>query len=152
MTISPTVHQLALPSADDLEILALVDSFERCIVPREEWNHRAHLVYALVMLLRHGPADGAREIREGILRYNRAQQIEQTLTGGYHESLTHFYICLVQRYVEECDASRALHELADELWDRFGDHELPYRYYSRERLSSWEARIAWVEPDLRPLC
>ncbi|MEX2283035.1 MAG: hypothetical protein WEE89_11180 [Gemmatimonadota bacterium] len=137
--------------ADDAEIMALVDSFERCVVPREEWNHRAHLVYALVMLLRHGPVQGAREIREGILRYNRVQGIEQTLSSGYHETLTAFHIEIVQRFVEKRDVSRYLHELAEELWTRFGDPELPYRYYSREVLSSWEARTSWMEPDLMRL-
>jgi hypothetical protein len=137
--------------ARDAEILALVDSFERCVVPRTEWNHRAHLIYAMVMLLRNGPAAGSRAIREGIMRYNTAQGIEQTLSGGYHESLTRFYIWVVQRFVERCDRSRSWSELADAVVRECGERDLPYRYYSRERLDSWEARTTWLEPDLQPL-
>jgi hypothetical protein len=105
----------------------------------------------MVMLIRNGPAAGSRAIREGILRFNAAQRIEQTLTGGYHESLTRFYISLVQRFVERCDRSLSWSELADQVVAECGDRDLPYRYYSRARLDSWEARTQWLEPDLRAL-
>ena len=133
------------------EMLELVDAFEACTIPRERWNHRAHLVYALVMLSRHGAALGAFAIRDGILRYADVQRIEQTPTGGFHETLTRFYIWLVQRFLERADRTAALSQLLDELLREHGDKDLPYRYYSRERLNSWEARTRWLEPDLRPL-
>jgi len=37
------------------------------------------------------------------------------------------------------------------LVDRYGSKRLPFEYYSRERLMSWEARMDWVGPDLKPL-
>jgi hypothetical protein len=143
---------VATLNSRDEELLALVESFEQCTVPKEQWNHRAHLVYALVMMLRHGADGGAKTIREGILRYNAALCVEQTMTGGYHESLTRFYIWVVQRFVETCDTRKSLGELSDELWAACGARDLPYRYYSRERLNSWAARTQWLEPDLQPLC
>ena len=39
-------------------------------------------------------------------------------------------------------------QLATVLIDWLGDRDLPYRHYSRERLSSPEARDQWVDPDL----
>jgi len=126
----------------------LVASFEACTVPREQWDHRAHLAYALVMLRRHGPVLGTFAIRDGILRYNEAQRIEQTLERGYHETLTRFYIWVVQRFIAHADARAPLPLLLDELCERYGDRDLPYRYYSRERLTSWEAKTGWLEPDL----
>lgn len=134
----------------DAALHALLRGFEECTVPRELWNHRAHLAYALHLLLEH-PGDGGERIRAGILRYNRVQQIEQTLTGGYHETLTRFYIRVVERFVASADRARGLADLTDELYARYGDRELPYRYYSRERLQSWEARTRWVEPDIEEL-
>ncbi|MGH7466679.1 MAG: hypothetical protein ACRENP_01710 [Longimicrobiales bacterium] len=137
--------------AEDARILELVAAFEACAVARQAWDHRAHLVYALVMLLRHGQQEGARRIREGILRYNAAQRIEQTLSGGYHESITRFYIWVVQRFVIGADLTEPMHVLARELYARCGDRDLPFQYYSRERLMSWQARTEWVEPDLQVL-
>jgi hypothetical protein len=78
-----------------------------------------------------------------------AQGIEQTLSSGYHETLTRFFITVVESFIATCDPSRPLHALAEELWDRFGDRDLPYAYYSRELLSSWEARTSWIAPDLK---
>jgi hypothetical protein len=42
-------------------------------------------------------------------------------------------------------------ERANSLIKAHGDKTLPLKYYSRERLMSWEARTRWVEPDLSPL-
>lgn len=39
----------------------------------------------------------------------------------------------------------------NELLKRCGRSELPFEYYSRERLLSPEARATWVEPDLQAL-
>lgn len=141
----------AVSTADE-EILELVAGFEACTVARSDWDHRAHLVYALVLLMRHGHQEGAVRIREGILRYNAAQGIEQTLTGGYHESITRFYIWVVQRFVDRADGSLPLHVLAHDLYERFGARDLPFAYYSRDLLMSWKARTEWVEPDLQKLC
>jgi hypothetical protein len=44
-----------------------------------------------------------------------------------------------------------LADLANQLIVECVDRNLPFTYYSRERLMSPEARRGWVEPDLRPL-
>lgn len=129
----------------------LLAAFEAGTIPREEWNHRAHLTMSLWYILDYGPDRGATRIREGLLRYNRLQGIEQTADSGYHETLTRFYIWLVQRFVVTSDPGRSRLELLDELCDRYGSLDYPLRYYSREHLSSWEARTTWVAPDLLPM-
>jgi len=37
------------------------------------------------------------------------------------------------------------------LIEQYGARDFPLRYYSKDRLMSVEARLGWVEPDLRPL-
>jgi hypothetical protein len=37
------------------------------------------------------------------------------------------------------------------LLARYGARDLPLRHYSKELLTSAEARFGWVEPDLRPI-
>jgi hypothetical protein len=39
----------------------------------------------------------------------------------------------------------------ERLLARYGARDLPLRHYSRELLTSAEARYGWVEPDLRPI-
>lgn len=135
------------------EIETLLRDFETCALPRPAWTHAAHLTVALCYLLRHPPDAAADLIRSGIKRFNRAHGIETTPTGGYHETLTLFWIHVVRRHLEEsADADeRALVALANNLVRRYGRSGLPFEYYTRARLFSPEARAAWVEPDLKPL-
>jgi len=139
---------------DDREIRDVeefVREFESCTLPREQWTHRAHLTVGLWYLSRHPEDEAIDRIRAGIRRFNEAKGVEQTRDGGYHETITRFYIWVIARFLGESDRSRPLIELADELFARCGDRNLPLRYWSKDLLMSWEARIRWVDPDLREL-
>ncbi len=133
------------------EILALVRRFEDCTLPREEWTHAAHLTVALWHLLQFDWPEAVARVRRGIKRYNAAHGILTTPTGGYHETLTLFWLRVVRTFLEaERNEARALVHLANELITS-ADKGLPLAHYTRERLFSPEARAAWVEPDLKPL-
>jgi hypothetical protein len=58
---------------------------------------------------------------------------------------------VIDRFVQDADRSRPIDELAIALIDGLGARDLPFRYYSRERLLSTAARLAWLEPDLAAL-
>ena len=134
------------------EILALVRRFEDCTLPREEWTHAAHLTVALWHLLQYDWPEAVRRVRRGIRRYNAAHGIRATPTGGYHETLTLFWLRRVRAFLEGGrNEARSLVSLANEL-AASADKSLPLEHYTRERLFSPEARAAWVEPDLKPLC
>ncbi len=139
------------PARSDAELAELIEAFEAGDVPRGSWTHRAHLSMALVYLLRYGAELGPQRICAGILHFNAAQNVEQTPTTGYHETITRFYIWAVQRFVDACDRTRPQYQLANELFELFGERSLPLQYYSKERINSWEARTEWVLPDLQPL-
>ena len=48
-------------------------------------------------------------------------------------------------------ANGLIAKYADSLRDSSASRTLPFRYYTRSRLMSLEARINWVEPDLKSL-
>lgn len=50
-------------------------------------------------------------------------------------------------WTHRADLTVAAYRVVDECTDR----EIPYTYYSRERLMSSAARREWIEPDLAPL-
>jgi hypothetical protein len=139
------------PHSKPEEIGKLVEAFESCTLPREEWTHRAHLTVALWYLSRHGEAEATELIRRGIQRFNRARGIVTTRTSGYHETITLFYVRVVRRHLRESGAGGCAVDLVNSLLRDYGDRNLPLEYYSRERLMSWEARAGWVEPDLKTL-
>ncbi|MBV8856781.1 MAG: hypothetical protein JOZ02_07465 [Acidobacteria bacterium] len=133
------------------EILTLVRRFEDCTLPREEWTHAAHLTVALWHLLQFDWPEAVARVRARIKRYNAAHGIVTTPTGGYHETLTLFWLRMVRAFLEaERNEARALVHLANDLAATH-DRGLPLKHYTRERLFSPEARAGWVEPDLKSL-
>ncbi|MDT4895672.1 MAG: hypothetical protein QOH25_749 [Acidobacteriota bacterium] len=139
------------PYRSSEEVLRLVREFESCTLPRARWTHHAHLVVALWYLVRHEEAAATRLIRDGIMRYNKVSGIEQTKTGGYHETITLFYIRVIRKFLSTANPDCTLAALATSLIRVCGDKNLPLEYYSRERLMSWEARTGWLEPDVKAL-
>jgi hypothetical protein len=144
-------HERGATYRTSVEILRLVREFEACTLARARWTHHAHLLVALWYLMRHGEEEATRLIRDRIKRYNRAKGIETTPTGGYHETITLFYIRVIRRFLSAANPDCTLASLADSLLDSCGDKNLPLEYYSRERLMSWEARTNWLEPDRKAL-
>jgi hypothetical protein len=120
-------------------------------LPKSEWTHEAHLRVGLWHLLRHSPAEALDLLRDRIRRYNIATGGTNTETTGYHESITRFYVWVIDRFLQNIDRTRSIDELTTELIHACGDRELPLNYWTKSRLMSSEARLGWVEPDLRPL-
>ncbi|MEP0793780.1 hypothetical protein NDI44_04525 [Trichocoleus sp. DQ-A3] len=133
------------------EIENLIAAFKNCTLPRDEWNHHAHLTVAVWYLTRYSEAEATNCIRDRIQRYNLANGIKTTKNSGYHETMTLFWIRIVSHYLSVADRTRSIVYLANELIDSYADKNLPLTYYNRDRLMSWQARISWTEPDLKPL-
>jgi hypothetical protein len=133
------------------EIDSLIHAFQECSLPRNQWTHAAHLTVALWYLFYDSEPEAINAIRNGIKRYNSVQGIEMTKDGGYHETLTLFWVQTVRRYLAEVKRNRSIVSLANGLIAQYADGTLPFRYYTRDRLMSWEARLNWVEPDLRAI-
>jgi hypothetical protein len=70
------------------------------------------------------------------------------VTGLYHETLTRFWLQLVE---QRLDRSRCLEESVGEVQEQLSDKNLAFDYYSRERIDSQEARETWLQPDLKEL-
>jgi hypothetical protein len=151
VTSPPAPPALLSPPLSVSEIRELAAAFERCDIPRGAWNHRAHLVVALWYLVLYGPDEGGERVRVGIQRLNAANGVPQTPDGGYHETITRFYLWAIRRHLRDAPRDSSLADLANTLIAAWGDKTRPLEYYSRDRLMSWEARTGWVEPDLRPM-
>ena len=134
-----------------VEVENLAAAFECCTLPRDRWNHRAHLMVGLWYLLKHPKAKATGIIREGIKRYNESVNILTTKTTGYHETITLFYVELIHNFLKQATEDKSIAQLANELLNAYGDKKIPLKYYTEERLMSWEARTSWVAPDLKPL-
>ena len=136
-------------SAADIE--QIVMQFESCTLPRKAWTHRAHVTVAVWYLSRQEQPEAIRSIRRSIRRYNESCGIAGGAGGGYHETITMFYMRVLRLYLDGLGAHASLVERTNAAVHRFGAGNLPLEYYSPERLMSPQARAQWVEPDLKPL-
>jgi hypothetical protein len=144
-----TPDRSAYPTTD--AVRDIIAAFESLELPRADWTHRAHLTVAAWYVMWYGPDTALERVRDGIRRYNAANGVAQTPTGGYHETLTRFYVRLVARAVARAGLHGPLVQVVNRVVDACEDRELPFAYYSRERLQSWTARTSWIEPDLAAL-
>ena len=134
------------------EIESIVHGFQWCTLSRERWTHAAHLTIALWYHLRLSWPDAEKLICASIKRFNAAHGIMTTPTGGYHETMTLFWVHMVREFLEDVREEKlSVLRLFNRFIERYGRKELPLEYYSRERLMSLEARAHWVEPDLKNL-
>ena len=125
---------------------AFARAFETGGVTPADFNHVAHVRVAWVYLHEAASVEEAlARMREAIRRFAAAAGASQK----YHETIT----VLWMRLLADVRARGASGELADVLraHPALADKDLPLVYYSRERLFSDEARVAWVEPDRLPL-
>jgi hypothetical protein len=120
-------------------------------LPKAEWTHEAHLRAGLWHVLHHGPFVALDLLRERISAYNESVGTPNSDSSGYHETITRFYVVVIDRFLSTADRSLDLDALAVQLIAAYGDRRLPLHHYSEKRLFSTVARRAWVEPDLRPI-
>lgn len=133
------------------EIEAVIRGFETGTLPRAQWTHRAHLLVACWYLVCRPEPEATERIRQGIKQYNASQGILTTPTGGYHETMTIFWIRLLRRFLATATLDCSLVSLMNEMLSLYDKKSLPFEYYTRERLMSPEARATWIEPDVKPL-
>lgn len=148
---SPVLDLPSFGHSDD--VLRLVARFEDGSLPKAQWTHQAHLAVALWYASRLPFEEALVAVREGIQKVNAAHGVVTTPTGGYHETITRFYMRVICGYVaeEEGDPQGDWADRVNRLLARYGARELPLRHYTKDLLMSAPARFGWVEPDLRPL-
>ena len=136
------------PYPSERQVETLVRRFEACDLSLAEWNHRAHLTVAMWYLTHHPEERACERMIRGIRRFNHSNGIRESRRGGYHETLTLFWLGLGRRMIDGHPERSPL-----QLVNRYlsAPRETPYRCYSESLLWSCDARCHWVTPDLADL-
>ena len=138
--------------ASDAAVERVGEGLLACSLPREEWTHEAHLAATTYLVLRHPEIDLDKELPGFIRRYNESVGGVNSDTEGYHETITRLFLHGVRLFLAEADLGEPLHELVNELLlSPMGRREWPFRFYSRDRLLSVEARRGFANPDVAAL-
>lgn len=103
------------------------------------------------LYLRRYPLETASvKISQNIRAYNKAHGVEESLTSGFHETMTQAWLRLV--YFTLCEYGPA--ENADAFFEQnpqLSEKKVLRLFYTRERFLSPEAKATFIEPDLAPL-
>lgn len=139
--------------SSDEELEKLVRAFEAGQLAEGQWHHQEHIAICFWYLCRRPLLEAIFSMKIGILKYNERYNVQQTPERGYHETITLFFIRYLQNFKESIDLRHGT--LVDHLRPLLRLHceSLPllWQYYSKPVLNSLDARIQWVEPDLRSL-
>jgi len=128
----------------------LLEQFENCTLPREDWVHHTHIRVAYLYLIRH-PFDAAVEkMRAGIQRYNAAVGVVDGLHSGYHETVTQAWMRLIAVTIREQGRGKDSADFCRQQPQLLQRRALRF-FYSRERIMSPAAKQSFVEADLTPL-
>jgi hypothetical protein len=147
--VGPRAHA---PFPDDDAVEDIVRGFLDRSLARPRWTHHAHLVVCIWHIRRFGAARSLDLLRDRIWSYNLAVGTPNTDTGGYHETITRFFVWQIARFLEGAPKSASFVALVNALAaSPEGGKDRPFTYWSRDRLMSVPARRGWVEPDLRPM-
>ena len=132
---------------DENEIEAVVRGFESCSTGKSEFTHIRHLAVTVWYLRCLSLEQATEKMRASLFRFIDHYGIE----GKYHETLTVFWMRLVQERLDELDPALSLLETTNSVIEALGNARLVFEYYSKVLLWSAEARAKWVQPDLKPL-
>lgn len=129
----------------------LVTAFLALTLPKSDWTHEAHLTVGLWHVRQFGFGEALTRMREGICAYNEAVGTANSASSGYHETLTQFWLRVLDAHHRKLGADVPFETVLSQLLaSSWADRELALRYYGRETLFSPLARARWVEPDRKP--
>lgn len=121
-------------------------------LPRDQWNHVAHLAVGAWHVDRFGADEAIVRLRAGIRALNERHGTLNTPTGGYHETITVAYARLIGEFLSAFEPNTSLERRVSHLMTGpLAARAFLLKFWSRELLMSEAARAAWVAPDLEPL-
>lgn len=126
-----------------------VTAFETGTFPGKDWKHTEHVALAACYLYAMPLSESIVRARAKIRAYNETQGGKNTEDSGYHETLTIFWLQVIDHALDRL-STRVVSARA--IVDQFASQRDLYRdYYSFDLLTSREARARWLPPDLKAL-
>lgn len=129
-------------SEDDRNFLEM---FEQCSLGKQCWTHSAHVRMAWLVMETSSTFDEAlNRIRSGIQTFNSSVQ-----SVGYHETITVAFARVIHAK-RQSSSTTTWQEFLEEHDDLLSKNCL-HQFYTSDVLASDDAKLNFVEPDLKPL-
>ena len=126
---------------------AFLADFESGRLPKEAFDHRAHVRLAYLYLVRHGFDDAMQRMRAGLQAFIRHHGIPP---AKYHETLTKSWLMAVHHFMARSSVAASADEFIAAN-PRLLDSKIMLTHYQAATLFSDSARAAFLEPDLEPI-
>lgn len=136
-----------LSYGEESEIQEVVHKFEHCEFAPEEFTHARHLTVACWYLCTMPPDAALTRMREGLQRFIA----HHGKKGKYHETITRFWMELVNDFLAHEPPLEPLTDKVNKAAKLYGNGNVLFAYYTRERALSEAAKREWIEPDLRAM-
>lgn len=130
-------------------IKEIIFQFNNLTLPKSKWTHEAHLIVAIWFLKHYEKAEATYYLRSGIINYNLKTGTKNTPTSGYHETITIFWIELIDWFIKQHKNSEIEALIFIFLKSKYASKTIFLEYYSKELLFSTIARANWIAPDLK---
>jgi hypothetical protein len=135
----PTRHEIAYVS----------EGFLACTLPADEFHHREHLIVTTYLRVTDPTRDLRADLPDLIRRYNVASGGVNDDSHGYHHTITMGYLDLIDQVLAGLPSNDMEDACAAVLGSPAAERDVLLHYWSRDTLFSTEARLGWVEPDVR---
>jgi hypothetical protein len=131
----------------DRQVTALVNAFESRAIPASEFSHLAHIAVAVSYLSQLPPDQALERMRQRV----RAFAAHHGVPNLYHETLTVFWMRLLDHVAANSDKDLPLWRRINLIVARWGNRRPVETHYSKELIASPGAREKWMPPDRLPL-
>ena len=136
-------------SLRDLE--NFVRDFEAGRIAHADWDHRAHLTVAAWYLSRYPEGEATERMISGIRRHNHANGVARSAQGGYHETITLFWLVVTRTALARMHRGWTLAARIERVVSRLASNKgLIFEFYDRDQLFTDEARARWIPPHRYP--
>lgn len=133
---------------NEAEIEAVVKGFELCTTAKEDFKHCNHLTVAVWYLSNSSPPEAFDKMRDGLFRFLDHHGVGRE---KYHETMTIFWLKLVQGVMAEASSQKDLAATTNAVVERLAETRVVFEYYSEELLWSDKAKCSWVDPDVKSI-
>lgn len=130
-------------SADE----AFLADFESGRLPKDAFDHRAHVRVAYIYLAHYGVDVAMNRMRDGLRAFIGHHGIP---AARYHETLTRSWLLAVHHFMGNSPATASADAFIDAN-PRLLDSKIMLSHYQAATLFSDQARAAFIEPDLEPI-
>jgi hypothetical protein len=112
-----------------------------------QFNHRAHVRLAYVLLTDAGVDEAAGQMRSALHAFLAHHGIDPV---KYHETMTRAWILAVRHFMDRTEQSASADEFIDANPELL-DAKIMLTHYSAAVLFSPEARSTFIEPDIQQI-